>query len=476
MSTTKTPSPRVPTPARAPREPGNTGSSGLPAPVPGIASALAWGAGQLINRQPGKASFFFAFYAAAITWEMVTGNYYAGMDFTPRANGGFFVKGLWGLVTLGDTPRQMTLTGLNEGDNSIVLLANGIIALLTLCLLAIIAIWGIRDAARYRARLAAGEAPERSADYFRRIWEGAFAYIALSPGLVLIVFMSVLPITFGVLVAFTDYNRDNLPPMNLVDWVGFDTFAQIFSVPSWSGTFFGVLTWTLVWAVLATATTYCAGFLLAVLLASKKVRFPRAWRTIFLLPWAVPALVSALVFRAMFNGQFGPISQFLVDIGLTDERVYWFTDPSNPNLARAVVLLVNLWLGFPFFMALVGGVLTNIPDSYYEAARIDGAGPLQQLRYITIPIVQRTCTPLLVLAFVAAFNNFGLVYFLTEGGPDNVDYRFAGSTDLLVTWLFKLTLDNRLYNIGAVMSIIVFFIVGTISVWNLKRSRAIREL
>nr|WP_277605662.1 ABC transporter permease subunit [Glycomyces sp. L485] len=214
----------------------------------------------------------------------------------------------------------------------------------------------------------------------------------------------------------------------------------------------------------------------AVLLANKKVRFPRVWRSIFLLPWAVPGIVSALVFRSMFNGQFGPISQFLVDIGLTDERIYWFTDPSSPNLARGVALLVNLWLGFPFFMALVGGVLANIPDSYYEAARIDGAGPLQQFRYITFPVVQRVVSPLLILAFVSNFNNFGLIYFLTEGGPDNVDYRFAGSTDLLVTWLFKLTLDNRLYNIGAVMSLIVFFIVGTISVWNLNRSKAIREL
>jgi arabinogalactan oligomer/maltooligosaccharide transport system permease protein len=444
--------------------------------VPGFASALVWGAGQLINRQFGKAVFFFAFFAGAIIWELTTGNYYAGMDFSARANGGFFVKGMWGLVTLGETPRQMTITGLTDGDNSIVLLANGIIALLTLCLLLIVAIWSVRDAVRYRAGLNAGAEPERSADYFRRIWDGAFAYIALSPGLILIVFMSVLPIVFGVLVAFTDYNRDNLPPMNLVNWVGLDNFALIFSVPSWTGTFVGILGWTFVWATLATASTYIAGFVQAVLLANKRVKFPRIWRSVFLLPWAVPAIVSALVFRAMFNGQFGPVSQFLLDSGITSERIYWFTDPSNPNLARGVALLVNLWLGFPFFMALVGGVLTNIPSNYYEAARMDGAGPLQQLRHITFPIVQRVCTPLLVLAFVANFNNFGVIYFLTEGGPDKVDYRFAGSTDLLITWLFKLTLDNRLYNIGAVMSIIVFFIVGMISIWNLKRSKAIREL
>jgi len=454
-----------------------TAQSGrLPTPVPGLASALVWGAGQLINRQAGKAAFFFAFFAATVGWELSTGNYYAGMDFDARGNGGFFIKGLWGLFTLGSQPQQMTISGLSDGDNSITLMANGIIALLTLGLLAVIWVWSVRDAALYRAALNAGAERERSGDYFRRVWEGAFAYIALSPGIVLIVFMSVLPVLFGILVAFTNYNRDNLPPKNLVNWVGFENFTTVFSVASWADTFIGVLGWTLVWAVVSTVTAYAAGFLQAVLLNSRSVKAPKVWRSVFLLPWAVPGIVSALVFRSMFNGQFGPVSQFLVDIGLTDERIYWFTDASNPNLARVVALLVNLWLGFPFFMALVGGVLTNIPPSYYEAARMDGAGPLQQLRHITFPMVHKTVAPLLILSFVSNFNNFGVIYFLTEGGPDDSDYRFAGSTDLLITWLFKLTVDNRLYNIGAVMSMVIFVIVGTISVWNLNRTKAIREL
>lgn len=454
-----------------------TAQSGrLPAPVPGIASALVWGAGQLLNRQAGKAAFFFAFFALTAGWELLSGNYYAGMQFAPDKNGGFFVHGLWGLFTLGTRAQQMTLTGLTDGDNSIMLMANGLIALLTLGLLAIVWIWSVRDAAAYRAALNAGAAPERSAVYFRRIWDSAFAYIVLSPGLILIVFMSVLPVLFGILVAFTDYNRDNLPPKNLVSWVGFENFALLFNVPSWTSTFVGVLGWTVVWALLSTITAYAAGFLQAVLLSSRLVKAPRVWRSIFLLPWAVPGIVSALVFRSMFNGQFGPVSQWLVDIGLTDERVYWFTDASNPNLARGVALIVNLWLGFPFFMALVSGVLTNIPASYYEAARMDGATALQQLRHITFPVVHKTVAPLLILAFVSNFNNFGVIYFLTEGGPDNADYRFAGSTDLLITWLFKLTVDNRLYNIGAVMSMVIFIIVGTVSVWNLNRTKAIREL
>jgi arabinogalactan oligomer/maltooligosaccharide transport system permease protein len=446
----------------------------LPAPVPGIASGLVWGAGQLLNRQPGKAAFFFAFFAATVATELLTGTY--GPGFTVREDGGFFVKGIWGLVTLGTQPRTMGITGLSEGDNSIVLMANGIIALLVLALLSILWVWSVVDAVRCRTAMNAGRQVPGSRAYFSGLFQSAFAYIALGPALVLIVFMSVLPVLFGILVAFTNYNRDNLPPKNLVSWVGFDNFTTLFSVSAWAQTFLGVLAWTIVWAVLATATTYAVGFLQASVLASPLVKFPRLWRSIFLLPWAVPAIVSALVFRSMFNGQFGPISAFLVEHGITDERIYWFTDPSQPNLARAVALLVNLWLGFPFFMALVGGVLTSISPSYYEAARLDGAGPFKQLRHITLPIVQKTVAPLLVLAFVNNFNNFGVIYFLTEGGPDNPDYRFAGSTDLLITWLFKLTLDNRLYNIGAVMSMVIFVIVASFSVWNLRRSSAIREL
>ncbi|GAA2151518.1 carbohydrate ABC transporter permease [Glycomyces lechevalierae] len=454
----------------------NAPSGRLPALVPGLASALVWGAGQLINRQAGKAAFYFAFFAGLVGWEIASGNYYAGMDYTPRSNGGFFVKGLWGLFTLGTQSRQMTLTGLSEGDNSVTLLASGLIALLVLALLAIIWIWGVRDAAGYRAALNAGGPRESSATYYKRLWDNAFAYIMLSPGLVLVVFMSVLPVLFVILVAFTNYNRDHLPPKNLVDWVGFDNFGAILSGSAWTDTFLGVLAWTFVFALVTTVASYALGFFQAVLLANKKVRFPRVWRSIFLLPWAVPAIVSALVFRSMFNGQFGPVSQWLVDVGLTDDRIYWFTDASNPNLARTVVLLINLWLTFPFFMALVGGVLTNIDASYYEAARMDGASAFQQLRHITLPVVHKTVAPLLILSFVSSFNNFGVVYFLTEGGPDNADYRFAGSTDLLVTWLFKLTFETQLYNIGAVMSLFIFLIVGTISVWNLNRSKAIREL
>lgn len=127
-------------------------------------------------------------------------------------------------------------------------------------------------------------------------------------------------------------------------------------------------------------------------------------------------------------------------------------------------------------MALIGGTLTNVSESLYEAARIDGASSGQMFWRITLPIVYKATAPLLMLSFVSNFNNFGVIYFLTEGGPANPNYNFAGNTDLLITWLYKLTLDNRLYNMGAVMSIIVFLIVASFSLLNLRKSKSFEEL
>ncbi|MGY5765826.1 carbohydrate ABC transporter permease [Brachybacterium sp. DNPG3] len=467
-------------PARADASPsaaaGRTAARDLPPWAVGLASAVVWGGGQALNRQWGKSLLFLAIMAGTVVTELVTGHYQNVVDYSFRRHGGFFLRGLWGLITLGTQPRETGLTGLTEGDHSIVLMVNGLIAALVLLLLGLVAAGGILDAVRTRRTIRrTGSAPSSRA-WAVDLWQSSYAYIMLSPLLVLLLFVSALPILFGILIAFTNYNRDNLPPLHLVEWVGFSNFASIFSISAWSTTFLGVLTWTIVWALVATVTTYLFGFFQAVILNSSRVRFPRFWRSIYILPWAVPAMISALVFRSMFNGQFGPISQFLLDVGLTDERIYWFTDPGNAMLARILAILVNLWLGFPYFMALIGGALTTVDRNCYEAAVLDGASSWQILRRITFPIVYRATAPLAVLAFVSNFNNFGVIYFLTQGGPANPDYQFAGSTDLLITWLFTLTVDNRLYNIGAVMSIVIFVMVGTFSLWNLKRSRAFDEL
>lgn len=446
----------------------------MPPIIPGIASAILWGLGQLINKQYVKAVFFFLIQVMVIVIELITGNYFSG-EFIIRENGGFFIKGIWGLITLGTTPRKMTLVGVTDGDHSVILMIKGIIVALIALIFVAIYIWNIRDA--YKSRKAFNEfnISLSTRAYIRQLWESMFHYIILLPSAVLLMFLSIMPIIFSALTAFTNYTKTNMPPTHLVDWVGFDNFKNLINVPIWTKTFIGVFGWTVVWAVIATATCFFFGLIQAVILNSKRIKFKKLWRGIYILPWAIPGMVSLLVFRTMFNGQFGPVSQFLLDLGITSERVAWFSDPTNPNLARITLLVINLWLGFPYFMALMTGIMTGISDDLYEAAKIDGATPMDEFRKITLPIVLNAASPLLIMSFASNFNNFNVIYFLTDGGPTNVNYQFAGSTDILITWVYKLTLDNQLYNMASVMSILIFILIGSISLWNLRRTKAFKE-
>lgn len=185
----------------------------------------------------------------------------------------------------------------------------------------------------------------------------------------------------------------------------------------------------------------------------------------------MPAIISLLVFRLLFNGQFGPINQFLLNIGLVSERIPWFT---SANHARFVIFFVSFWLGFPYWMVLCSGILSGIDKSVHEAAAIDGANAVQAFFYITLPQVLMAIAPLVVLTFAGNFNNFGLIYFLTDGGPANIDYQIAGYTDILISWIYKLTLDQRMYNMTSVMSIIIFLIIAPFVAYNLMRTKSFK--
>jgi arabinogalactan oligomer/maltooligosaccharide transport system permease protein len=134
-----------------------------------------------------------------------------------------------------------------------------------------------------------------------------------------------------------------------------------------------------------------------------------------------------------------------------------------------------MWLGFPYFMALITGVMTTIPQEMYEAAQIDGANTWQQFRAITLPFVIASTAPQILMSVTFNFNNFNMIYFITGGGPANPAYQMAGSTDILISWIFKLTLDQRMYNFASALSILIFIIVASVSAWNLLRTRAFKE-
>lgn len=383
------------------------------------------------------------------------------------------IHGLWGLITLGETEMMIEGSKVTPGDNSIILMILGVAWAIIAVVFALIYIGCVADAVRDRGRMEQGQHLQGAREWFHRFRDRSFPYAMLIPAVILILLFVVVPILFGFLIAFTNYSAPHyLPPRSLVDWVGFSNFADMFRLPMWNDTFWGVLGWTLLWSVVSTLSCYFGGLGMACLVNSRRVKFRKFWRTIYILPWAIPGLISLLIFRNMFNGQFGPINTFLRSAGIISQNIPWLSDAT---LAKLVIFVVNFWLGFPYFMTMMSGVMTSISPELLEAARIDGASPRQEFRRITLPLVLYSTAPLLIMSFATNFNNFNVIYFLTDGNPINPSYKFAGSTDILITWIYKLTKDNRQFQMAAVMSILVFVVIATISTWNFLRTKSFKE-
>jgi ABC-type sugar transport systems, permease components len=422
-----------------------------------VLSAIMFGFGQLSNRQWIKGFVFAAFGTVglyALIFELF--------------------EYLRGLVTLGTQPSGFVkvgkLTKMVEGDHSIFMMIKGLASLAASLLICFFYVLNIRDAYLVAKARKAGHPVNNFRQSLASLGQKHFAYLVLLPPFITIAFLTVLPLVFSILIAFTNYADPVLPPARLVDWVGFDNFSQMLSLKQWSHTFGGVLLWTLIWAVIATATTYVGGVLVAVLIHQPRVRFKKFWRTALIIPFAIPNMISLLVMRNMFNNQFGPINDYLRRIGL--QGLPWLTDPF---WAKVTVILVNMWMGIPITMILAFGVLTTIPKDLYEAADADGAGSFQRLRYITMPMVLFSTAPILIMQFAGNINNFNVIYLLTNGEPVNIRYQFAGHTDLLVTWLYKLALNQSQFSFASVIGIFIFLIVGSFSIWSYTRTRSYRE-
>ncbi|MEC2345659.1 sugar ABC transporter permease [Paenibacillus barengoltzii] len=418
-----------------------------------LLSILCMGLGQLYNRQYIKGLLFVLFEAFSVIYLI--------------RNLGF---ALWGIVTLGETPR----TGANMNgnwDHSIFIMIQSLITLLFVAVFIIIYIMNVRDARAIGLERDKGKTPNNFKQTIRYVLDYKFAVAFLSIPAVGILFFTVMPILFMILLAFTNYSAPkHIPPAMLVDWVGFETFKNLVALKTWSHTFYGVLTWTIIWAILSTVTTYFGGMLVALLINQKGIRFKGLWRTILILPYAIPQLISLLVMRNMFNGQFGPINQYLGYFGLGG--LPWLTDPF---WAKVTVIVVNMWVGIPVSMLLILGVLTTIPKDLYEAAEVDGATGFQKFKIVTLPMILFTTAPTLITQFAGNINNFNAIFLLTGGDPVKGDYQYAGATDLLVTWLYKLTLNQNKYNMASAIGIIIFIIIASFSIYNYRRTKSFKE-
>lgn len=251
--------------------------------------------------------------------------------------------------------------------------------------------------------------------------------------------------------------------------VGLDNFATIFTDPTLRGGFLKIFLWNLAFAVLSVGTTFVLGMLLALLFNDPRMKGKGIYRSLLILPYALPVFVTALVWAAMFNRQFGMINDVL---GLD---VNWL---GAPWTARLALLIVNLWLGFPYMFLIATGALQSIPTDVREAAAVDGAGPVRTLVSVIMPLLLIAVGPLLIASFAFNFNNFGLIYLVTGGGPFDSGNSLVGNTDLLITFAYRLALEAGQPNIGlaSAVSIVIFFVVGIISAIGFARSRVLEDV
>ncbi|HEM4046429.1 TPA: sugar ABC transporter permease [Streptococcus suis] len=372
-----------------------------------------------------------------------------------------------GFFTLG-TQKTDTWFGI-EGDNSIIMLLMGILGFIIFSLAIYLYVINIKDALYVDQLIREGKKIPSFREEIKISIDRNFpAFVLFFPVLGIMVF-SVLPIIFMILIAFTNYGGKIVPP-ELVSWIGFKNFVKIVSLTQFAPTFFKILSWNILWAVLSTGLNYFGGLSLALLFSNKRVKWKVVWRAFPILAYAIPGFISLLAFKFMFSYG-GPINQLLQNQGF---QAIGFLDVDAKWSARVIGLMVNAWIGVPSIMLLATGLLSNRDASLYEAAEIDGASKWVQFTKITFPYILTATTPVLIGQFVGNFNNFGIFYFL-RGGLYLDDYFLASDTDLLINWLYNLSIDNNYYSIGATISLIIFLLTSVISLSVYVRTSSYKE-
>ena len=266
-----------------------------------------------------------------------------------------------------------------------------------------------------------------------------------------------------------DFVGEPLAPGFVVS-VGWDNFARIFFDKGIQGPFIQIFIWTVLFAGLSVLFTLAVGLLLATVVQWEELKGKAVYRMLLILPYAVPAFISILIFKGLFNQSFGEINGFLNAI--FHVKFDWFTDP---YLAKIMILIVNTWLGYPYIMILCMGLLKSIPTSLYEAAAIDGAGPIDNFFKITVPLMMKPLAPLLIASFAFNFNNFVLIQLLTNGAPDIIGSSTpAGHTDLLVSYTYRIAFEGgggQDFGLASAIAVLIFFMVGALAILNLRLSK-----
>lgn len=428
-----------------------------------------------------KLSFFICGFGNLVNKQFVRGIVFLLMEIAYIAYMvSFGVASIGDFITLGTEEQGQVYNealGIYEytaGDNSMLCLLYGVITIFLTLTMLFMAYMSAKSAYCTQFRKEKGMHIPTFRDDVRSLREeNMHAFLLAFPLFGIIVF-TIVPLVFMILIAFTSYDHEHQPPGNLFDWVGLDNFtAMLGSGSKLASTFWPVLSWTLIWAVIATVTCYLFGLLLALLINRKGTKFKGFWRFTFVLSIAVPQFVTLLSMRTIFNTN-GPVNVILRSLGFigATESIPFFTDPT---IAKITIILINMWIGIPYTMLSTTGILQNIPADLYEAAKIDGANPVTIFFKITLPYMLHVMTPNLITSFTGNINNFNVIFLLSGGGPDSLDYYYAGKTDLLVTWLYRLSMTQKDYNFAAVVGILTFVVLAVVSLATYRNTGSYKD-
>lgn len=423
-------------------------------------SLLWWGAGYFRRKQYVKAILMTLLEIAVIVFTL---NF--AMAYVPKF-------GTLGTIQAEQVFNMQTMqTEWNDYDNSFMILLFSLFSFVIWFAAAVVCMRNVVNVYELQKQAQRGKHVNTFVEDLREYLDKKFHITLLSLPVLGIVVFTLIPMLLLILVAFTNYDQQHMPPTNLFTWVGFSNFVTLFGggiTTTFGYAFIRILGWTIVWSFFATLTTYLGGILMSLLLNSKLTRGTKIWRTMLVVTIAVPQFVSLLLMRNFFanSGIVNTIcaniglTGFLRDIGLISTSYIPFM--TAPGWVHVMIILINIWIGIPYQMLIATGVLMNLPTDQIESAKIDGANPFQVFKSITMPYMLQVTGPALITDFVKNFNNFNVIYLLTQNVFVTTNQFMANSqakeTDLLVTWLFTLTQDYYNYKMASVIGIMVFIV------------------
>ena len=356
------------------------------------------------------------------------------------------------------------------GHKSQLILLYGVASICAIALFVIFWQYTVRNGARALSQKKAGEKVNTFKEDMLTLLDENVHRLLMTPPTACLAIFTILPLVYMMCMAFTNYSKetDNLI---LFDWVGIENFINIFNPNSAVGRQFGdVLAWTLIWAFFATFLNFFMGTIMAMIIQRKSIKLKGLWRGCLSMTIAVPQFVSLMVIRSMMMPD-GIINRLLLDAGWIATKLPFLT---NATWAKVTVIIINLWVGIPYTIMQVTGILQNIPAEQYEAATIDGANVFQTFSNITLPYMIFVMTPQIISSFTGNINNFNVIYLLTRGEPLTIG-NSAGGTDLLVTWLYKLSVDQQKYNLAAVIGIFTFVVLAVVSLVTYRSSGSYKD-